>query len=60
MMVREMIRNFIRDTRGANELVSTLILVAVIAIAGLAAFTNLGDAIQGQANDKAGRVNGLP
>ncbi|HEX9294671.1 MAG TPA: hypothetical protein VF881_02520 [Polyangiaceae bacterium] len=60
MMLRETIRNFVRDTRGANEYVNTLILVAVIAIAGLAAFQGIGTAIQGQAGTKANQIQGLP
>jgi Flp pilus assembly pilin Flp len=60
MTLRETIRNFVRDTRGANEYINTLVLVAVIAIAGIAAFTGIGTAIQGQADTKAGRIQGLP
>ena len=61
MTVQEMkFKKFGRDTRGGTDFIELLILVAVIAIAGAAAFKPLAAAISSKASQKAGDVTGLP
>jgi hypothetical protein len=54
------VKNLGRATRGGTDFIELLILVAVIAIAGAAAFKPLADAIGAKAGEKAGNVRGLP
>jgi len=61
MTVREtMFHKLGKETRGGTDFIELLILVAVIAIAGAAAFKPLSDAIKDKAQQKADQVTGLP
>jgi Flp pilus assembly pilin Flp len=56
----EQLKKLLKDTRGETGFIEWMILVAVIALFCLAAFQGIGQAIQGQANTKAGQIQGLP
>jgi hypothetical protein len=61
MTVREtMFHRLGKETRGGTDFIELLILVAVIAIAGAAAFKPLAAAISSKASQKADEVNQLP
>jgi Flp pilus assembly pilin Flp len=50
---------FFSDTRGDTGFVEWVILVGVIAIVGIAAFTAVGSAITEKAEDAASEIEGL-
>jgi Flp pilus assembly pilin Flp len=58
MTVKQQIRKFIEDKRGAG-MAEYVILVAVIAILCIIAFQAFGGAVSGQANNQAGSIQGL-
>jgi Flp pilus assembly pilin Flp len=47
---------FAKETRGGTDLLEYLILITVIALAGVAAFGPIRDAITGKASETAGRI----
>ena len=51
-------RTLLSDIRGANEFVQTIILVALVALAGIGAFQALGGAVDQGARDAATKVPG--
>ena len=53
------LRRFFSDTRGDTGFVEWVILVGVIAIVGIAAFTAVGSAVSEKAEDAAGEIEGL-
>jgi Flp pilus assembly pilin Flp len=50
---------FFSDTRGDTGFVEWVILVGVIAIVGIAAFTAVGSAVSEKAEDAASEIEGL-
>ena len=51
-------RSLLKDVRGANEFINTIILVAMVAIAGIGAFQFLGQQVDKGARDVAGKIPG--
>ena len=56
--VKNLLR-FFKDTRGDTGFVEWVILVGVIAIVGIAAFTAVGSAVSEKAEDAASEIQGL-
>lgn len=50
--------NLLRDTKGLST-VEYLILLVVIAVAGISIWQNVGSTISGKASESNGRLNGL-
>jgi Flp pilus assembly pilin Flp len=50
---------FFSDTRGDTGFVEWVILVGVVAIVGIAAFTAVGSAVSEKAEDAASEIEGL-
>ena len=50
---------FAKETRGGTDFLELLILITVIALAGVAAFGPIRDAIANKASDTANQINGL-
>jgi hypothetical protein len=55
-------QSLLQDIRGANEFVQTIILVACVALAGIAGFSALGGKISEKAGEKGAtkKVEDLP
>jgi hypothetical protein len=51
-------RTLLSDIRGANEFINTIILVVMVALAGIGAFQALGGSIDKGARDAATKVPG--
>ncbi|MCA9594454.1 MAG: hypothetical protein KC776_14115 [Myxococcales bacterium] len=58
MTVKQQIRKFIEDKRGAG-MAEYVILVAVIAILCIIAFQAFGGAISGKVGEHTGKIQGL-
>jgi Flp pilus assembly pilin Flp len=58
-MRRHSLRSFLRDERGATAFVECVILIAVVAIAGIAGFRALGSSVATKAEDQAATIRDL-
>jgi Flp pilus assembly pilin Flp len=53
-------KTLLKDTRGETGFVEWIIIVGVIAIFCIVAFSNIGKAIDTAGNNKATQITGLP
>jgi pilus assembly protein Flp/PilA len=56
--MRENVKRLLKDTRGAIS-VEYIILVGVVALLSIAAFTTFGSDIQGKITEEGGIVSGI-
>ena len=59
MAIRNFIRRFIKDTRGAN-MVEYILLVGVVALISVAAFKAFGGSVQKRIADEGSAVETIP